>query len=321
MTRASALGPPVEQAMITTRWPAGAGRRCDGRRSKTGRVAAAGRRRRREEAAASTLPLRSVAKAANGWPIAGLGTRSKAPSASASTARAPWAGEKADTTTTGTDVPRPARSALSTPRPSRPGMCRSSVIASGRCSLQAASASSPSAAVATTSNPWRTRASERMRRIRRESSATTTRCAVLRRLATGGAGLRGGEVVGAGAGEQTLRVEQDHQAVADLGDRLDRAGVGGRDGLELVGGHGQDLLDVADDHAGLAGAGLDDDDLAELGAGDIDADAGGQVVDRDDLAAQADDAANPRHVGGNRTWLCEADDLVHGPDREGVLLG
>ena len=43
-------------------------------------------------------------------------------------------------------------------------------------------------------------------------------------------------------------------------------GVGGRDGLELLAGDGQDLLDVADDHAGLAGARLDDDDLAELGA-------------------------------------------------------
>ena len=37
-----------------------------------------------------------------GSPTAGLGTRSKAPSASASTARAPWAGEKALTTMTGT---------------------------------------------------------------------------------------------------------------------------------------------------------------------------------------------------------------------------
>ena len=74
-------------------------------------------------------------KSAIDSPIAGLATRSNAPSASASTARAPWAGEKAETTTTGTGSALPARSARSTPRPSRPGMCRSSVIASGRCSI------------------------------------------------------------------------------------------------------------------------------------------------------------------------------------------
>jgi hypothetical protein len=37
--------------------------------------------------------------------------------------------------------------------------------------------------------------------------------------------------------------------------------------LELVAVTGQDLLDVADDDAGLAGAGLDDDDLADSARG------------------------------------------------------
>ena len=68
----------------------------------------------------------------NGSPTAGLGTRSKAPSASASTARAPWAGEKALTTMTGTSGAPLSFRARSTPMPSRPGMARSSVIASGR---------------------------------------------------------------------------------------------------------------------------------------------------------------------------------------------
>src|SRR3954463_529410 len=158
-----------------------------------------------------------------------------------------------------------------------------------------------------------------MRRIRRESSATTTRCALWGAPATRRASGRG-ELVDAGGRKQTTRVEQDHEAVADLRDRFDRLQVGRRDGLELLGGDGQDLLDVADDDAGLAGARLDDDDLAELGVRDVDADARREVVDRDDLAAQADDAANPRHLGGDGTGLGETDDLVDGSDREGVLL-
>ena len=136
----------------------------------------AGRRTRPLWAAASTLRPSSSVKVPMPSPMAGLATRSKAPSARASTARAPWAGEKADTTTVGTLVARPSRSARSTPMPSRPGIARSSVIASGRWSRHAASASSPSAAVATTSKPCRPSASESIRRIRRESSATTTRC-------------------------------------------------------------------------------------------------------------------------------------------------
>ena len=50
------------------------------------------------------------------------------------------------------------------------------------------------------------------------------------------------------------------------------------------------------------------------------ADAGGEVEDRDDLAAQADDAADPGDVGGDGAGLREADDLVDRLDREGVLL-
>src|SRR6476661_113035 len=104
-----------------------------------------------------------------------------------------------------------------------------------------------------------------MRRIRRESSATTTRCGVLESAATVTGWLDGGQLVdAAGAGEQPLRVQQDDEAVVDLGDRLDRLRVGGRNGLELLARDGQDLFDVADEDAGLAGAGLDDDDLAEV---------------------------------------------------------
>src|SRR3954469_17299863 len=109
-----------------------------------------------------------------------------------------------------------------------------------------------------------------MRRIRRESSATTTRCAVWEEIAaTVTTGSDRGQLVdAAGAGEEPLRVQQDDETVVDLGDRLDGLGVGGRDGLELLARDGQDLLDVADENAGLAGPRLDDHDLAEVGVGD-----------------------------------------------------
>ena len=154
-----AFGPPVEEAITTNFLVPGRAawrrRAPAARRAIGGAAATRGRRARILPLIAASLTFldSSAVKSAIDSPIAGLATRSNAPSASASTARAPWAGEKAETTTTGTDSALPARSARSTPRPSRPGMCRSSVIASGRYWLQAASASSPSAAVATTSNP------------------------------------------------------------------------------------------------------------------------------------------------------------------------
>ena len=132
-----AFGPPVEEA-ITTNFlvpgRAGVAAARTGGRGAIGRGATRGRRVRILPAIAASLTFldSSAVKSAIDSPIAGLATRSIAPSASASTARAPWAGEKAETTTTGTDSALPARSARSTPRPSRPGMCRSRVIASGR---------------------------------------------------------------------------------------------------------------------------------------------------------------------------------------------
>ena len=126
----SAFGPPVEEAISTTflrRRAGGAPARggAAGAR-RTGAAGAGGATRRRGlplSAASSTLRPSSAVKRAIDSPIAGLATRSNAPSASASTARAPWAGEKAETTTTGTGSALPARSARSTPMPSRPGMC------------------------------------------------------------------------------------------------------------------------------------------------------------------------------------------------------
>src|SRR4051812_17418033 len=324
----SAFGPPVEDAISTMRrmpGRAGAGGLSGRAAVPCGRAGArriAGRpwRRRPASAASPTLRASSLVNASIDSPRAGLATRSIAPSASASTARAPWAGEKAETTTTGTGSALPPLSARKTPMPSRPGMARSRVMASGLCSRQAASASSPSAAVATTSKPRRPRASERMRRMSRESSATTMRCSEGLTAATGVISDRG-ELVGLGADEQSLGVEQDHEAIADLGDGLDRLGVGRGDRLELIARDGEDLLDVADDDAGLAGPRLDDDDLAELPllAGG-EAHAGGEVVDGDDLAAQADHAADPGHVGGDGAGLGEADDLVHRADGQRVLL-
>ena len=176
---ASARGPPVEQAITTTGAvaipdPA----RPRGREARREVAALAGRRVRPAWAASETLRPSSSANASSPWAAVGLATSSNAPSASASTACAPRA-EKAETTTTGMDPTRPApsRRARSTPRPSRPGIARSRVRASGPCSRQAASASSPSAAVATTSKPCRPSASASIRRMSRESSATTTRWA------------------------------------------------------------------------------------------------------------------------------------------------
>ena len=95
-------------------------------------------------------------------------------SARQSTARAPAAGENADTTTTGM-VESACLSARSTPIPSRPGIARSRVSTSGRAVRHSASAESPSCAVPITSNPLFESASEMIRRISAESSVTTTR--------------------------------------------------------------------------------------------------------------------------------------------------
>ena len=136
------------------------------------------------------------------------------------------------------------------------------------------------------------------------------------RLMAGGRELVGGRR----AREKALGVEEDHEPVADLGDRVDRVRAGGRDRLELVGARGQDLLDLVDHDADLAGARLDDHDLAGLRVAGSELEPCGQVEDRDDLAAQADDAADPRDLGGHGTRLGEADDLAHRRDGEGVLL-
>src|SRR3954451_22390525 len=162
-----------------------------------------------------------------------------------------------------------------------------------------------------------------MRRIKRESSATTTRCAVLEEIVATvtGCGLDCGQLVDATrAGEQALGVEQDDEAIVDLGDRLDRLRVGGWDGLELLARDGQDLFDVADEDAGLAGAGLDDDDLAEVGVVDGKTHALREVIDRDDLASEADYTADPRHVGRDGARFGVRDDFVDGTDGQRVLL-
>ena len=120
----SAFGPPVEDAIRTTLRVALRGRAATrGAAGAAGAAATTGRRLRALPASAASPTLRasSAVKSVSDSPIAGLATRSSAPSASASTARAPCAGEKADTTTTGTGSALPARSARSTPRPSRPG--------------------------------------------------------------------------------------------------------------------------------------------------------------------------------------------------------
>ena len=60
--------------------------------------------------------------------------------------------------------------------------------------------------------------------------------------------------------------------------------------------------------------------LASLTLGVLDAEAGGEVVDREDLAAQRDDAADAGIRRGDRARLGVADDLVDLGDRQRVLL-
>src|SRR3954449_13053675 len=344
-SRASAAGPPVEDAMQTSGLAptaaaragrigaarpgaagAGAGGGGGGGRGAGGGGGAAGAgagvgagatgramRRRSEPAAARTLSDSSATNALSASPAPGLATRSNAPSESAPTARAPWAGENADTTMTGIDGAPGRLSSRRTPIPSMPGMWRSSVIVSGRSRRHSSSASSPSHACPTTSKPASVRACVSTRRMRPESSATTTRVAGAFVIGSGSGQL--------GAGEDALGVEQDDQAVVDLGDGLDRRAAGGGDRVELGVLDGEDLLDVVDDDAGHVGGGLDDHDLAALGGlGGLEAEASGQVVDRHDLPAEADDAADPTGLGGHRARLRVADDLVHLANRQRVLL-
>src|SRR5689334_15537115 len=205
--------------------------------------------------------------------------------------------------------------------PSRPGIARSSVIASGRCSRQSASASSPSDAVPTTSTPAWVRADARTRRMKPESSATTTRCFCSGMEGasgvTGSVDLRGGEV---GVGEDTLGAEEDDQAVLELRDALDGLGARGRDLVELLVLDGQDLLDLVDDDARGELAGLDDDDLALDVHLVAEAQTGSQVADRDDPPAQRDHSADPVGVGGDGARLRVADDLLDVRDGQRVLL-
>src|SRR4051812_50159186 len=106
-----------------------------------------------------------------------------------------------------------------------------------------------------------------MRRIRRESSATTTRCAVWEEIAaTVTTGSDRGELVdAAGAGEEPFRVQQDDEAVVDLGDRLDRLRVGRRGRPEVLGRGGPDLPDGAHQGARLAGPRLGRGHPAQVG--------------------------------------------------------
>src|SRR3954463_869619 len=318
-SRASAAGPPVDEAMKTSglaATPAGAGRgtaRAGGAGGADAGTTGRAMRRRSEPAAARTLSESSATNALSASPAPGLATRSNAPSDSASTARAPWAGENADTTITGMDGAPGRLSSRRTPIPSMPGMWRSSVMVSGRSRRHSSSASSPSFACPTMSKPASVRACVSTRRMRPESSATTTRVAGAFVIGSGSGQL--------GAGEDALGVEQDHEAVVDLGDGLDRGAAGGGDGVELGVLDREDLLDVVDDDAGHVGGGLDDDDLGALGAlRGLETETGSEVVDRHDLAAQADHAADPAGRGAHGAWLGVANDLVDLADRQGVLI-
>ena len=222
--------------------------------------------------------------------MAGLATRSKAPSARASTARAPWAGEKAETTTTGTARARPSRSARSTPRPSRPGIA-------GRASARPAGGAAQRerlVAVGGGADDVEALAAERVGQHAAHEPGVVgdddARRSPRWRVRASGSG-RGGSS-SAGGGEAALGVEQDDQAVVDLRDRLDRVGVGGRDALELV------VVTVRTSSTSSTmtptwPAPVSTMTILPGSVAARRAEARGEVEDRDDLAAQADDAADP----------------------------
>jgi hypothetical protein len=80
------------------------------------------------------------------------------------------------------------------------------------------------------------------------------------------ASARTGQVGEAADVDEAVEVEQDDEAVVDLGDRLQQLVLrGGRQVLEVGVTHGQDLGDIVDDDAGAVVAGLDDHDLRVLG--------------------------------------------------------
>ena len=128
----------------------------------------------------------------------------------------------------------------------------------------------------------------------RESSATTTRCVVAWTAAPPvSARPRPREVVGAGAGEEAVGVEQDHEAVARSwrSPRSTRAPAAGTASSWSMRDR-QDLLDVVDDDAGLP-VPVSTMTILPGSAPSVASRAGGEVADRDDLAAQPDDAADP----------------------------
>src|SRR5229473_2638461 len=129
--------------------------------------------------------------------------------------------------------------------------------------------------------------------MKAESSATTTR-----------RGVDESTVVSLGrefdAGEDALGVEQDDETVGDLCDGVDEVGAGAGHGVELVALDREHLLDLVDDDARGAAVRLDDHDLRLLGELGGEAQARAEVADRDDLAAKADDALDPRRFGGDR---------------------
>jgi hypothetical protein len=160
------------------------------------------------------------------------------------------------------------------------------------------------------------------------AECTARREPVVRRLG-GGAGGRAlvrGVRAGVGLGarrrraDDALGVEEDDEAVADLGDAVDGPAPGRRRVVELVAADGDDLFDVVDDHARHVLGGLDDDDLRLAGRGVVQAQAGGEVVDRDDLAPQRDHAADAGVRRRHRARLGVADDLVDLGDGQRVLL-
>ena len=177
----SAFGPPVEDA-ITTNLPARCARGPAARGGRRGRGrprgGQAGARTVAASAASLTLRASSVVKSSSDSPIAGLATRSNAPSASGRPRGRRGRGRTADTTTTG-DAHRPCRPSAPVARRGRrgrhvqvEGQGVGPVPAAGGQRLVTVGRGGDHVEAL---RPGR----RRMRRMSRESSATTTRCALL----------------------------------------------------------------------------------------------------------------------------------------------
>ena len=244
----------------------------------------------------------------------GFTTSSTAPSASASTARAPCAGENDETTITGIGEAASRRVAQ-----------HADAVQAGHLEVERQHVRPQAAgrrrAPRRRSPPSRrrrrrlaARVSESSLRMNAESSATTARIGCVVSGVGCDTAMRGRgcpREAGAAArrspsgrlrtGRRCSRSTARRSPILAIASTWSDAAAGR--GLELRVLDRQHLLDVVDDHAGGAGIRLDDHDLGGVGPVDHQAEPLGQVAHRHDPPAQVDHAADPRGRRGDAPWF------------------